>query len=97
LIETSFSLNAIQSSSLLWRGDGVNDIVYNMVYDDQEERNEEGQRLFRRAAWESQEEPLWLSEASNYNLTSLDDEWERAFNMMNRYINEYKRVSTFGS
>jgi hypothetical protein len=78
LIETSFSLNDDQSRSLLWRGDGVNEIVYDMVYD-------------------VQEEPLWFSEASKYKPTSFDDSNEHAFNMMMRYINEYKRVSTFGS
>ena len=57
---------------------GVNEIVYDMVYD-------------------VQEEPLWFSEASKYKPTSFDDSNEHAFNMMMRYINEYKRVSTFGS
>ena len=85
LIETSFSLNENQLNSLLWRGDGVNDIVYDMVYDHSRD----------------DPSPLFLSEASLlYNQTpppSLDDHNEYAFNMMMRYINEYKRVSTFGS
>ena len=85
LIETSFSLNENQLNSLLWRGDGVNDIVYDMVYDHSRD----------------DPSPLFLSEASLlHNQTpppSLDDHNEYAFNMMMRYINEYKRVSTFGS
>ena len=81
LIRTSFNLNEYQLNSFLWQGNGVDDDVYHAVYGRTHEFPD----------------PQFLLEIRNYNYTSMDDFHEYAFNMMQRYIDEYKRVSIFES
>ena len=81
LIRTSFNFNENQLNSLLWEGDGVDWDVYDAVF----------------ARTTEFPDPQWYLELINYRYTSIDDFHEYAFNMMQRYINEYLRVSMFES
>ena len=76
-----FNLNENQLNSFLWEGNGVDDDVYHAVYGRTREFPD----------------PQWSLELINYRYTSIDDSNEYAFNMMQRYIDEYKRVSMFES
>ena len=105
LIGTSFNLNRNQLNSLLSRGDGVNDNITNRVFefyveDVDEDEDEVNDHITNRVIDRSGVYPVpyWYLEVDNNQYprdANIDDLNEDVFRILQRYIDEYKRVSIF--
>ena len=106
LIGTSFNLNRNQLNSLLRNGHGVNDNiterVFEFLYEDEDE-DEVNDHITNHVFFDRSSVypvPYWYLEVDNNQYprdANIDDLSEDVFRILQRYIDEYKRVSIFES